>query len=552
MDLLTNLGLGFSVALLPLNIGFCLLGAFLGTVIGVLPGIGPRDHLDAPAAHVRAPSRHIADHAVRNILRRSIWRLTTAILVNLPGEASSTVTMIDGYQMALKGRAGPALAAAGIGSFFAGTVATMLVAVVATPLTALTLSFGPTEYCALMIIGLVSSIALASGPIIKAIGMICAGLLLGLTGTDIYTNQPRFTFGVVDLQDGLDFVAVAVGVFGIGEILRNLENEDTRRTIIGKVSGLWPSGKDLRRMVGPSLRGTAIGSLLGVLPGGGALLSSFVSYNLEKISPNRSEFGRGAIEGVTAPEAANNAAAQTSFIPMLSLGLPATPVMALMIGAMTIQGITPGPNVIVDKPELFWGLIASMWVGNAMLIVLNLPLIGIWVSLLRVPYNILFPAIVTFCCIGVYSVSNSPFGVYLIVIAGLLGYGLSKFECEWAPFFLGFVLGPLFEHQLRRAMLISGGDPSLFLTRPISASLLAIACVILVVVTMPAIAQTRKQVFVDDGTLEHFQVKCIRFTVENAAQRRRELIPCERKQFYSIGPKNGSISRKNSDADPVP
>jgi TctA family transporter len=500
MDLLNNLELGFSVAVLPMNLAFCLLGAFLGTVIGVLPGIGPLATIS-----MLLPLTFGLPPVTSLIMLSGIYYgaqyggSTTAILVNLPGEASSTVTMIDGYQMALRGRAGPALAAAGIGSFFAGTVGTLLVAVVATPLTALTLSFGPTEYCALMVIGLVSSIALASGSIVKAIGMICAGLLLGLTGTDIYTNQPRFTFGVVDLLDGIDFVAIAVGVFGISEILRNLESEDVPRTVIGKVSGLWPSRDDLRRMVAPTLRGTAIGSLLGVLPGGGALLSSFVSYNLEKkISPNGAEFGKGAIEGVTAPESANNAAAQTSFIPMLSLGLPATPVMALMIGAMTIQGITPGPNVIVDKPDLFWGLIASMWIGNAMLIVLNLPLIGIWVSLLRVPYNILFPAIVTFCCIGVYSVSSSPFGVYLIVIAGLVGYVTAKFELEWAPFFLGFVLGPLFEHQLRRAMLISGGDPTLFLTRPISAGLLAVAVVVLVIVALPAVSKTRKQVFVDD------------------------------------------------------
>ncbi|CAH1693983.1 Uncharacterized 52.8 kDa protein in TAR-I ttuC' 3'region [Hyphomicrobiales bacterium] len=500
MELLGNLELGFSVALLPLNVLFCLLGALLGTMIGVLPGIGPLATIS-----MLLPLTFGLPPVTSLIMLSGIYYgaqyggSTTAILVNLPGEASSTVTMIDGYQMALRGRAGPALAAAAIGSFIAGTVATLFVAVVATPFTALTLSFGAAEYCALMIIGLVSSIALASGSIVKAIGMICAGLLLGLTGTDIYTNQPRFTFGVVDLLDGIDFVALAVGVFGVGEILRNLENEDTRRSIVGKISNLWPGRSDLRRMVGPTLRGTAMGSLLGVLPGGGALLSSFVSYNLEKkISPNRAEFGKGAIEGVTAPEAANNAAAQTSFIPMLSLGLPATPVMALMIGAMTIQGITPGPNVISDKPDLFWGLIASMWIGNAMLIILNLPLIGIWVSLLRVPYNWLFPAIVTFCCIGVYSVSSSAFGVYLVVIAGLLGYGLQKFDCEWAPFFLGFVIGPLFEHQLRRAMLISGGDPTVFLTRPISAALLAIASIVLIIVAMPAIAQTRKQVFVDD------------------------------------------------------
>ena len=408
MSVVDDLALGFSVAFQLQNLLLCFAGCFLGTVIGVLPGIGPLATISMLLPLTVGLSPVGALIMLAGIFYGSQYGgSTTAILVNLPGEASSTVTMIDGYQMALRGRAGPALAAAGIGSFFAGTVATILIAAVAAPLTKLALTFGPPEYLALMTLGLVSSIVLASGSIVKAIAMIIVGLLMGLTGTDIYTSQPRFTFGHPDLLDGLDFVALAVGVFGVGEIIRNLESNNPGKSMIEKVTGLWPSAEDWKRMLGPMLRGTALGSFLGILPGGGALLASFVSYNFEKkISKNSAEFGKGAIEGVTAPESANNAAAQTSFIPMLTLGLPSNAIMALMIGAMTIQGITPGPNVISNNPSLFWGLIASMWIGNAMLIVLNLPLIGLWVLLLRVPYNVLFPAIIVFCCIGVYSTTN--------------------------------------------------------------------------------------------------------------------------------------------------
>ena len=500
MELLDNLILGFSVAALPANIAFCFVGVLLGTMIGVLPGIGPLATISMllPLTFGLSPTTSLI--MLAGIFYGAQYGgSTTAILVNLPGEASSTVTMIDGYQMARRGRAGPALAAAALGSFFAGTVSTLLVAVVALPLTSVALSFGPAEYCALMVVGLVSSIALASGSVIKALGMIVAGLLLGVTGTDIYTNIPRFTFGFPDLLDGLDFIAMAVGIFGIAEIMRNLEQGgDVKRSVETKITNLWPSRDDFKRMVAPVLRGTGIGSFLGILPGGGALLSAFVSYNVEKkLSPNQAEFGKGAIEGVAAPESANNASAQTSFIPMLSLGLPATPIMALMIGAMTIQGITPGPNVITSNPDLFWGLIVSMWIGNLMLVVLNLPLIGLWVRLLRVPYDFLFPAIVIFCCIGVYSVSNSPFGMYLVVVSALVGYFLTKFDCEWAPFILGFVLGPLFEHQLRRSMLVYGGDFSVFVTRPVSAVLLAVAVVLLIVITVPMISRSRKEIFVE-------------------------------------------------------
>ncbi|MFO1085267.1 MAG: tripartite tricarboxylate transporter permease [Reyranellaceae bacterium] len=501
MALFQNLDLGFSVALLPQNLLYCFLGTLLGTVVGVLPGIGPLATIAMllPATFGLPPTTALI--MLAGIYYGSQYGgSTTAILLNLPGESSSAVTTIDGYQMARQGRAGPALAAAGLGSFFAGTVATILIALVARPLTAVALSFGPAEYFSLLVVGLVSSIALASGSIVKAIGMIGLGLLLGLTGTDIYTGTQRFTFGSAELYDGFDFVAIAVGVFGIGEILRNLESADVRKAIVTEVGSLMPTRGDFRRMVGPAVRGTAIGSFLGILPGGGALLSSFVAYNIEKkVSPHSAEFGKGAIEGVTAPEAANNAGAQTSFIPMLSLGVPSNVVMALMIGAMIIQGIVPGPNVITKNPDLFWGLIASMWVGNAMLFVLNLPLVGIWVKLLSIPYTILFPAIVAFCCIGAYSVGNSSFAVFEIAAAGLIGYLLVKLDCELAPFILGFILGPMLEEYLRRALIISAGDPSVFVTRPISAGLLLLAAIALVFVSLPAISKKREEVFVEEA-----------------------------------------------------
>jgi len=501
MELFSNLGLGFAEAFQPINLMFCFVGVLLGTVIGILPGIGPLATISMllPLTFGMEPTTSLI--MLAGIYYGSQYGgSTTAILVNLPGEAASTVTTIDGYKMALKGRAGVALAAAGIGSFFAGCVATVLIALVAKPLTAFALSFGPPEYFSLMVIGLVSSIALASGSLLKALGMIVFGLLLGLTGLDLYTNKQRFTFGSVDLLDGLSFVAIAVGVFGIAEIIRNLQSNEGTPPKLSRVGRIWPSLQDLRRMVAPTLRGTAIGSAIGILPGGGAMLSSFIAYNVEKrTSPNSAEFGHGAVEGVTAPEAANNAAAQTSFIPTLTLGIPGSATMAMMIGAMTIQGITPGPNVITGNPALFWGLIASMWIGNAMLIILNLPLIGVWVSLLRVPYRILFPAIIAFCCIGVYSVSNSVFGVYFVIGAGIVGYFLGKLECEWAPFVLGFVLGPMLEHQLRRSMLISGGDPTVFVSRPVSAVLLLMAVGLLILVSLPSANKKREEVFTEEA-----------------------------------------------------
>ena len=502
MDLLQNLVLGFQTASTLWNLLFCFLGVMLGTLIGVLPGIGAT----ATIAMLLPITFQIGDPVSALIMLAGIYYgaqyggSTTAILINMPGESSSAVTAIDGYQMARKGRAGAALATAAIGSFIAGTVATALVALFAPPLTAIALKFGAAEYFSLMIVGLVSSVALAHGSVIKAIAMVIIGLLLGLVGTDIYTGTPRFTFGIREYADGLNFVALAVGVFGIAEILRNLETERTREVLMARISSLLPTREEFRRMAAPILRGTALGSALGILPGGGAILAAFASYTMEKrVSDRPSEFGKGAIEGVAGPESANNAGAQTSFIPMLTLGIPANPVMALMIGAMIIQGIVPGPNVATEQPALFWGVIASMWIGNLMLVILNLPLIGLWVKLLKVPYYILFPIIMAFSSIGVYSVNANAYDLFFVAFAGLAGYVFAKLRCEPAPLLLGFVLGPLLEENLRRAMILSRGDPATFFTRPISAILLLIALAVLVVVLLPSVRRKRDEVFVEES-----------------------------------------------------
>jgi putative tricarboxylic transport membrane protein len=499
MDLIDNLGLGFATAASPENLLFCLIGVILGTLIGVLPGIGA-----TATIAMLLPITFQLEPVSSLIMLAGIYYgaqyggSTTAILINMPGESSSAVTAIDGYQMARNGKAGTALAVAALGSFFAGSVATLLVAIFAPPLTVIALKFGAAEYFSLMLLGLVSAIALAHGSILKALAMTVLGLLLGMVGTDIYTGTPRFTFGITEYADGLNFVALAVGVFGIAEILKNLEGDQDRTVLTTKLGNLWPSRQDLRRMVAPMLRGTALGSALGILPGGGAILASFASYTVEKrLSKHPEEFGKGAIEGVAGPESANNAGAQTSFIPLLTLGIPANPVMALMVGAMIIKGVVPGPNVAIEQPALFWGIIASMWIGNLMLIVLNLPLIGLWVKLLKVPYQILFPVIMAFCSIGVYSVNSNVYDLYAVAGFGLMGYVLMKLKCEPAPLLLGFVLGPMLEENLRRAMILGRGDPTTFLTRPISATLLVLTVIVLVVVLLPAISKKRNEVFVE-------------------------------------------------------
>jgi TctA family transporter len=424
---------------------------------------------------------------------------TTAILINLPGESSSVVTALDGYQMARQGRAGAALSTAALGSFFAGTVATLLLAVFAPPLAEMALKFGPAEYFSLMVLGLVASVALANGSLLKAIGMIVLGLLLGLVGSDVNSGTPRFTFEIPDLADGINFVALAMGMFGIGEIIKNLEDERNRDVMVKKVTGLWLTWADFKLIWKPVLRGTSLGSVLGILPGGGAILSSFAAYSLEKkLSKTPERFGKGAIEGVAAPESANNAGAQTSFIPMLTLGIPSNPVMALMAGAMIIQGIQPGPLVMTEQPTLFWGIIVSMWIGNLFLVILNLPLIGLWVRLLTVPYHLMFPAILVFCGIGVYSVNNTNFDVFMMAGFGVAGYIFSKLECEPAPLLLGFILGPMMEENLRRAMTLSRGDAMVFVERPISATMLVLAAIALLVVLSPSVRKKREEAFQEE------------------------------------------------------
>ncbi|MDT7522873.1 tripartite tricarboxylate transporter permease [Rhodoferax sp. TBRC 17198] len=503
MELFDNLALGFGVAFTGQNLIYAFIGCLLGTLIGVLPGIGP-----LATIAMLLPATYALPPVAALIMLAGIYYgaqyggSTTAILVNLPGESSSVVTVIDGYQMARNGRAGPALAAAGLGSFFAGCVGTLILAAFAGPLTELAFKFGPAEYFSLMILGLIGAVVLASGSLLKAIAMILLGLLLGMVGTDVNSGVARYSFDIPELTDGIGFIVIAMGVFGYGEIISNLSKSAGEREIFtASVSGLLPTKQDFQRMVPAVLRGTALGSLLGILPGGGAVMAAFAAYTIEKktkLQPGEVPFGKGNIRGVAAPEAANNAGSQTSFIPLLTLGIPPNAVMALMVGAMTIHNIQPGPQVMTANPELFWGLIASMWIGNLMLVILNLPLIGIWIKLLSVPYRWLFPSIVLFCAIGVYSTNNNTFDIWMVAIFGIIGYLFIKLGTEPAPLLLGFILGPMMEEYLRPALLLSRGDWSVFVTRPLSASLLLAALALLVVVMLPSIKAKREEAFVDD------------------------------------------------------
>jgi TctA family transporter len=417
---------------------------------------------------------------------------TTAILVNIPGESSAVVTTLDGHQMARQGRAGPALGIAAIGSFIAGTIATFLVAIWAPPLAEIALSFSPAEYFSLMVFGLVAAIVLARGSLLKALAMVCVGLLFGMVGTDVNSGLFRFALDVPELQDGIGFVALAMAFFGLADVVMNLEKKDGQADFTAKVGRTLPSWADFKTSFWSIMRGTGLGSVLGLLPGGGALLSSFASYMLEKkIAKPPRHFGEGDIRGVAGPESANNAGAQTSFIPMLTLGIPSNPTMALMIGALMIQGIAPGPQVMTERPELFWGLVASMWVGNLMLLVLNLPMVGLWIQLLKIPYRLLFPSIFAFCCIGAYTVDTKVFDVYALAALTGLGYLLLKLDCEPAPLILGFVLGPMMEENLRRALMIAHGDASVLFTRPISAAFLIAAFLLLIVIMLPTLRATR-------------------------------------------------------------
>jgi putative tricarboxylic transport membrane protein len=500
MDLFANLLLGFQAAMTPANLFYCLVGVFIGTLIGVLPGLGP-----VATIAMLLPATFALPPITALIMLAGIYYgaqyggSTTAILVNLPGETSSVVTVLDGYQMARQGRAGSALATAAIGSFIAGTFATFLIALAAPPLANVALKFGPAEYFSLMVLGLVASVVLARGSLLRAIGMIVLGLLMGLVGTDVNSGVQRYSFNIPELADGIGFVVVAMGMFGLGEIALNLEREGIVSLVAEKITSLMPTREDVRRMIPSIARGTLVGSALGILPGGGAMLASFASYSLEKkVSKYSAQFGKGAIEGVAGPESANNAGAQTSFIPMLTLGIPSNPVMALMIGALIIQGIQPGPSVMTEQPKLFWGVVASMWIGNLFLVILNLPLIGIWVRICTVPYHHLYPAILVFCAVGVFSLNNATFDVHLMALFGFLGYVFAKLECEPAPMLLGFILGPMMEEYLRRALLLSRGDPTVLFRRPISATILVVAVGAMISVLVPAFQKTREVAFAED------------------------------------------------------
>ena len=497
MEFFDNLVIGFGVALTPANLSFAFIGAMVGTLIGVLPGIGPI----ATIAMLLPLTFHLEPVSGLIMLAGIFYGAqyggsTTAILVNVPGESSSIVTCLDGYQMAKQGRAGPALAIAAIASFVAGTIATVVMATASAPMTWLALKFNAAEYFSLMVLGLTGAVVLAHGAPEKAVAMVLVGLLLGLVGIDVNSGAPRMTMDIAELGDGIGFVPIAIGMFGIAELAVTLGKPQDRSLLSFKLRNLWPSAAEIRQCIPAMLRGTALGCVLGVLPGGGAALSSFAAYAVEKKTSRTPErFGRGAIEGVAAPEAANNAGAQTSFIPLLTLGIPGNAIMALMVGAMMIQGIQPGPQVMINQPELFWGVITSMWLGNVMLIVLNLPMIGLWVALLRVPFRLMFPAIVLFCCIGTYSAGNTLFDVWVMLLFGVLGVFFYKAGAEPAPFILGFVLGPLMEENFRRAMYLSRGNPIVFVERPISAVLLGLAFALLVVLVLPAVQAKRDQVF---------------------------------------------------------
>jgi putative tricarboxylic transport membrane protein len=496
MDIFANLAIGFGVAVTLKSLAYCFVGVFLGTLIGVLPGIGP-----VATVAMLLPLTFNLDPATSMIMLAGIYYgaqyggSTTAILVNIPGESSSVVTTLDGYQMARRGRAGPALGIAAIGSFAAGTFATLLVALFSPPLATIALKFQPADYFSLMVFGLIGAVVLARGSLRKAIAMVVLGLVFGLIGTDVNSGAMRFTFGIPALAEGISFVALAMGMFGIAEVIYNLEQRgQDRQVFTSRLGRVLPSLADLSFSKWSIVRGTALGSILGILPGGGALLASFAAYTIEKkVAKPPRDFGNGDIRGVAAPESANNAGAQTSFIPMLTLGVPSNPTMALMIGALTIQGIQPGPEVMTQRPELFWGIIASMWIGNLFLLALNLPMIGLWVKLLAVPYRLLFPAILTFCCIGVFTINNNVFDLFQLVAFSGIGYLLLKLGCEPAPLVLGLVLGPMMEEYLRRALLISLGDPIILLSSPISAGFLIAAAALLASIAVPAIRSRREE-----------------------------------------------------------
>src|SRR6516164_8869574 len=497
LDVLSNIIMGFGVALTWQNIALCFIGCLIGTAIGVLPGIGPLTTMAMilPFTFWLGPTSALIMLA-GVFYGAQYGGSTTAILVKIPGETSSVVTILDGHAMAQQGRAGPALAIAAIGSLFAGSVVTLLIAVAGPPLARIALLFQSADYVSVMLLGLISAVVLAHGSVLKAVGMIVLGVLFGLVGTDVSTGEYRMTMGIDVLFDGIGFVPLSMGLFGLAEIMVNLETTSASEMQAKPVSGLWPTLADLRQSFGAMVRGTAVGTVFGILPGGGPTIAAFSAYSLEKkVSRSPERFGRGAIEGVAAPESANNAAAQACFIPMLSLGIPPNALMALMIGAMMVHGITPGPEIISKQPALFWGLIASMWIGNLMLVILNLPLIGIWVKLLQVPYSYLFPSILVLCCIGTFTLNSSTGDVMVMTAFGVIGYAMRKLDCEPAPLLLGLVLGPMLEENFRRAMVLSDGDWSIFVRRPISLGFLLLALGLLVAVALPNIRRGREEAF---------------------------------------------------------
>jgi TctA family transporter len=498
-EIVANVGFGLGVALQPVNLLFCFIGVTVGTAIGVLPGIGPV----ATIAILLPITFYLPPIAALTMLAGIFYGSqyggsTTSILVKVPGESASVITCIDGHEMARRGRAGAALAVAAIGSFIAGIFGTTLIVIFGPALANVANAFGAAEYFALMVLGLTAAVVMAHGSLLGAFAMILLGVLLGLVGRDIATGFPRLTFGVFELGDGIGFVPLAMGMFGIAEIMHNLDHAQTRGTLPARIGRLLPSREEWRRALPAILRGTGLGVVLGILPGGGSIIASFSSYGVEKrVSRHPEEFGKGAIEGVAGPESANNAAAQASFIPLLTLGIPPNAVLALMVGGMMIHGISPGPNVMKEQPELFWGIIVSMFIGNLMLVIINLPLVGMWVQLLRVPYRIMFPAIFLFCCIGVYAINNSVFEVFLAIGFGFMGYFMLKVGLEPAPLILGFVLGPLIEEHLRRTLMLSRGDFSVFLHRPLALAMLVTAAILMLLTLVPRFAARREEIFKD-------------------------------------------------------
>jgi putative tricarboxylic transport membrane protein len=499
MDIVNSLALGFSVALQPINLAYCFIGVFIGTLVGVLPGIGPVSAMSLllPVTLKGTPEAGIIMMA--GIYYGSMYGgSTTSILVNIPGEAASVVTCLDGHEMARRGRAGPALGIAALGSFFAGTFAIVLLMLLAPSLARVAIVFGPAEYFSLMVLGLTVLTFMTQGSMAKSLLMACVGIVLGLIGIDQINAAPRLTFDRLELLDGVGLVPVVMGLFGVAEILSNLENKHTREIVTARIGSLWPSLQDWADSKWPIARGTVLGFFLGILPGGGAVISSFASYAIEKkLSKTPERFGKGAIEGVAGPESANNAAAGGAFIPLMTLGIPPNVVMALLLGAFIIHGLQPGPLLMTQSPNLFWGIVASMYIGNVMLLVLNMPLIGMWVQVLKVPYNVLFPLILMFCVVGVFASSNAAFDVLVMSIFGVLGYLWRKFGYELAPLVLAFVLGPMLENNLRKSLILSQGDFSIFIQKPISAVCLAAAALILIVPILPGLSRKREVIALD-------------------------------------------------------